>query len=43
VLGTEVGGFFFFFFFFEGLSAVTAEPQKSIGGIFDCRTILALR
>jgi len=43
VLGTEVGVFFFFFFFFEGLNAVAAEPQKSISGIFDYRTILASR
>jgi len=43
VLGTEAGVFFFFFFFFEGLSAVIAKPQKSIGGIFDYRTILASR
>jgi len=43
VLGTEVGVFFFFLFFLEGLSVVTAEPQKSISGIFDYRTVLALR
>ena len=42
MLVTEVGGFFVFFCF-EGLSAVVAEPQKSISGIFDYRTILALR
>jgi len=37
-----VGGFFFLIFF-EGLSVVVAEPQKSISGIFDYRTILASR
>jgi len=46
VLGTEDEGVFFFFFFFSNrndLSVVVAKSKKSISGIFDFRTVLALR